>query len=458
MSTVSFECAVCLEDRSQPEDTVRTVAENNPICSECLPQILGLFEEALKNQIHFPPRWGLEEISFESFEDLFSDEFRREYREKIVEYNTPIPKRVYCQHKVFTGRDKSTGQAETDFCNTFMGSVETKSVSQCSGCSNWMCMECRDTTALPPPAAHTCDATKSDSESTASDSATQNKEWTECPNPDCGIKIALMDGCNAITCPCSTEFCVLCGEIAGHDSDHWTEGKPCPRWGAVDAPNPMFDRRPGPVARPGFPVVIVNDPLAVANADHLEIAFEATFHAQDRLFMDVEESLTLLEELSNEQFWMEDAEGKIPQTILDMKELFRLWQHNFSWLKIDSAIANADPRIRNMIADPTIQAIKTTNFFIRDAVLQEKLLATHTAALEISGEDSVLFTVPVIEIFERYNTVHKPKLIANLQQFNAARDAGRALWVEEQDRFARGMRRRRQQEDEEDLPHRRASI
>ena len=42
--------------------------------------------------------------------------------------------------------------------------------------------------------------------------------------------------------------------------------------------------------------------------------------------MDVEESLTLLEELSNEQFWMEDAEGNIPQTILDMKELFRLWQ------------------------------------------------------------------------------------------------------------------------------------
>ena len=193
MSTVSFECAVCLEDRSQPEDTVRTVAENNPICSECLPQILGLFEEALKNQIHFPPRWGLEEISFESFEDLFSDEFRREYREKIVEYNTPIPKRVYCQHKVFTGRDKSTGQAETDFCNTFMGSVETKSVSQCSGCSNWMCMECRDTT---PPCLHPRPTLAMPPNLTASRRLLiprhKNKEWTECPNPDCGIKIALI--------------------------------------------------------------------------------------------------------------------------------------------------------------------------------------------------------------------------------------------------------------------------
>jgi hypothetical protein len=104
------------------------------------------------------------------------------------------------------------------------------------------------------------------------------------------------------------------------------------------------------------------------------------------------------------------------------------------------------------------EAIGTTNFFIRDEILQAKLRETHAAALEISGEDSVLFEIPVMEIFERYNTVHKPRMIEDVRQFVAARDAGRTLWFEEEDRFARGMHRRQQHEDDQDLPHRRASI
>ncbi|KAM0712822.1 hypothetical protein Q7P35_000269 [Cladosporium inversicolor] len=451
MSTVSFECAICLEDRSQPEHTVRAVADDNSICFECLPQILGLFEEALKNQINFPPRWGPEEISFESFEDLFPDEFRLAYREKTREYRTPVPKRVYCKHKVST-------DSGTEFCNTFMGSVEAKTVSQCPGSVNagfkhYVCMECKEEVALPPPTIHICDSTKAVAKSDNDSKASDSKEWTECPNPDCGIKIALKEGCNAITCPCSTEFCVLCGEIAGHDSDHWTEGKPCPRWGAVDAPNPMFDRAPI-IVLPGFPAVIIplEGPQAIPNAI-------VAYAANDRLRLDAEEALTLLEELASEQFWMTDDEGNVNKVILEMKELFRLWHQNLTWLKLDLAVGLADPLIRPLIVNPIEQAVETTNFFIRDEILQAKLRETYAAALGISGEDSVLFTVPVLEIFERYNTVHKPKLVEHVRQFVAARDAGRALWVEEQDRFARGMRRRRQQEeDEEDLPHRRASI
>lgn len=462
MPTVSFECTLCTEDRSQQQDAVRTIADN-PICDDCVPEVLSLFKDALKNEINYPPRWGPIDISFESFEDLFNDDFRLAYREKVREYTTPIPKRVYCQHKVVsTSMDKSASQAGADFCNTFMG-VQVKSVSRCSGCTQWMCMECRDI-AVPPLEAHTCDnlnaAIKAESESNAFDAAKRGVEWQECPNPDCKMKCDLRDGCNAMICPCSEHFCFLCGEVADHDSDHWMEGKPCPRWGAVGAEVPMFDRPPGPIPHPGFLVILAPQQDLLGDPVDLQ-HFDIVFAADDRLFMDSEESLTLLEESASEQFFMEDPSGQIPQTILDMMELLRLWQTNFSWLKIDSALAGADPLVRNMLVDPIKQAIETTNFFIRDEALQAKLRETHAAALEISGEDSVLFTVPVIEIFERYNTVHKPRLVENLQQFVAAREAGRVLRVGEEERFARRMLLRHEQEaeaGEENLPHRRASI
>ena len=219
MSSKSYECVVCLEDRTEQEHAVRTIADD-PICPDCIPGILDLFKDALKCEINFPPRWGPIEIPFESFEDLFSDDFRRAYREKIREYTTPIPQRVYCQHKI-SSKDELAGQAEADFCNTFVGGMEAKGISRCSGCTNWMCMECRET-ALPP--IHTCDdvaaATKSDSESKAFDPATKGKEWQECPA--CKIKIALKDGCNAMTCMCGTCFCYICSKEADHGGYHWT--------------------------------------------------------------------------------------------------------------------------------------------------------------------------------------------------------------------------------------------
>ncbi|GAB7326286.1 hypothetical protein MBLNU13_g10262t1 [Cladosporium sp. NU13] len=456
MPFTSYECAVCLEDRTEREHAVRTIADD-PICSDCISGILDLFIDALKCEINFPPRWGPIEIPFESFEDLFSDEFRLAYREKAREYTTSIPKRVYCQHKI-SSKDKSAGQAEADFCNTFMGSVEAKGISRCSGCTKWTCMECRDT-ALAPLAVHTCTtkaASRSETESKAFDAARKGIDYQVCPNPACKIKVGLKDGCNAMTCACNTFFCFVCGEEADHDSGHWTEGKPCPRWGALDGSNPIHDR-PAIVAQPGFPLILipVEGPQAVPNPQNAFIAFAHS----DRLYMDSEESLTLLEEIASEQFWMEDASGQISQPILDMKELFRSWHQNFEWLKLDAALAGADPRVARLVVDPVDQAIGTTNFFIRDKILQAKFREAHAASLEISGEDSVLFTVPVMEIFERYNTVHKPRLIHHVQVFEAARNVGRAVWAEQEHQFAMDMFRRQRQEDgEEELPHRRASI
>jgi hypothetical protein len=186
-------------------------------------------------------------------------------------------------------------------------------------------------------------------------------------------------------------------------------------------------------------------------------------NGNEQLHFDADESLTLLEELASEQHSMEDNEGNIPKAILDMMELLRLWEANFSWLVEDWVYSTMDPLFRAVLVEPMSEAIGTTNFFIRDEILQAKLRETHAAALEVAGEDSALFTMPVMEIFHRYNAVHKPRLIENVRQFVAARDAGRALWMEQEGRFARRARRmhRRQEhedEEEEDLPRRRASV
>ena len=463
MSLAWYTCTVCIEDQSEPEHLVRTI-DGDPICPDCITTgILPLFEAALKNEINFPPKWGPIEIDFESFEDLFSEAFRLAYREKIWEYDTPVPTRVYCQHRVpTTSKDKSAGDAETDFCNTFMGSVEAKGVSQCSSSPrHWMCMECRDI-ASPPPAIYTCDAAKAaakaDNESKAFDQTTRGKQWQQCPNSDCERKLDLKDGCNAMTCLCGEFFCFLCGEKADHDSDHWMDGNPCPRWGAVDAPNAIFDRPPHPTPRPGFPVVLLPVlPLAPANG---EINVVLVFARNDRLHLDTEDATTLVDELSSEQHFMEDDEGNIPQIILEMKTLLRLLLQNLDWLKVDSALAIVDPAHMHLVVDPVDQTVKTSNFFIRDESLQARMRETHAAALEISGEDSVLFTVPVMEIFERYNTVHKPRFIEHLQEFDDAQNAGRALWADEEDRFVdprnamRMLWRQERENDEDELPRR----
>ena len=45
-----------------------------------------------------------------------------------------------------------------------------------------------------------------------------------------------------MTCQCSINFCYICGEEAGPESEHWmrSEGG-CPRYGAVDSERAMFD-------------------------------------------------------------------------------------------------------------------------------------------------------------------------------------------------------------------------
>lgn len=435
MSDLELECGICLESiNKSDEEKVRSVGHDY-VCSNCAPEVIPHFERALKSEIYFPPRWGAHEIRFEAFEDLFTPGFSLSYREKVKEYRTPVPKRVYCHHKVSTSKDKAEGEPEADFCNTFLG-LEGKGVSLCPTCKGWMCMECRDI-AAPKPELHTCDDTKTEGESKAFDPATKGKEWQECPNPACAIKCGLRDGCNAMICHCGVHFCFICGEKTNHDSDHWMQGQACPRWGAVDAPNPMFDTPdPGPFGfQDGAPFPMMLDGRRVL-----------AFPVNEGLYLDADDALKLLEELTSEQHFMEDAQGAVPQVILDMVELLRNLHDNMDWLAAEWTFGNLHPLLRPRFVDPVAEAVEIQNWLVRDELLQARFRETHAAALEITGEDSVLFEMPVMELFERYSNEHKQRHLETVQRFVDAQNAGRTLWVREEDRAHNRDRRVEDQE------------
>lgn len=418
-----FECGVCLEARDEPHEKIRTVRDDN-ICSECAQDMIPLFEAALINEIDFPPRWGPTEISFDDFEGLFTKDFCLAYRKKVKEYKTPVPERVYCQHKVESAKTQTAGGTEVDFCNTFMGSSQRKGVSQCGGCAGWTCMDCRKI-APSPLYEHICSDVKAESEPDALDKATKGKEWQECPNSACKIKAGLRDGCNVLLCRCGASFCFICGHAAAHDSDHWTEGKPCPRWGGLDAPNSMFDR-PGPVDPPQVELNPRDVMIAL-----MRPAIQAAFlEVGEDLYMDNEEVFTLLEEFGAELHRYIDPNDGLPKILLDMFALLFDLGQSLTWILSDFALKeNLD--LREVLSDPITEAVRTTNFFIRDEILATKFLATLEASLAIVDAESVLREMPVGEIFGRYNEVHKPRYMDALR--DEERAAGRTLWVVRED-------------------------
>ena len=51
-------------------------------------------------------------------------------------------------------------------------------------------------------------------------------------------------GCNFLRCRCSEGYCFICGEGSlEDDSNHWSLGKPCPKYNQPDAHNAMYAYR-----------------------------------------------------------------------------------------------------------------------------------------------------------------------------------------------------------------------
>ena len=111
---------------------------------------------------------------------------------------------------------------------------------------------------------HWCQRTPQNNAEEALKGMTRGKDYQICPNPECKEVFALKDGCVSYSLPllqlkhkltfqqnfvrckqvsCSWGSSFLCGKgPLEHNDDHWTLGKPCPRFNQPVARNEMYDR------------------------------------------------------------------------------------------------------------------------------------------------------------------------------------------------------------------------
>ncbi|KAM0720185.1 hypothetical protein Q7P37_004321 [Cladosporium fusiforme] len=230
-----IECAVCLEVPSNP----RMVNPEYPefmICAECSKdEIVPMIIKAKAQEFFYPPSFGdLFVIEVSNFIDLLPDGFLESYREKQIEYDTPVNSRIFCLQQ------RAKGSIVKEQCGIFLG-VKAESRLE----KPYKCPECYPSSGKV--SCSTCKEVYAEREAhdcTEEGSAEVIAEGLLiCPGEGCERVIDLYSGCNAVRCPnpCFTEACAQCGMAAAHDSDHWTAGTPCPRFGSKTDEGAIFD-------------------------------------------------------------------------------------------------------------------------------------------------------------------------------------------------------------------------
>jgi hypothetical protein len=150
----------------------------------------------------------------------FDDAFIEQYKLKEIEHNTFPNDRVYCECM------KSIG------CMVKLGPGETYiAIGTCKepDCGKKACLICAShldqANLLAAMNNHDCKETlaaKEEDFQKIKDSDERGTNFQLCPT--CSRSIQLSEACNHITCPCSTEFCYLCGKPATAHSGHWDSG------------------------------------------------------------------------------------------------------------------------------------------------------------------------------------------------------------------------------------------
>lgn len=140
----TFECTICLDSKPSPAIDVA----GDEVCRDRFESdIRGLFNAALEKGSAWPVTWGAAELKPDNFHDLFSEEFREQWRVKVIECRTAPSERVYCKHfadHVSVGGMQAPDEQEN--CGTFVcvNSYATDSgyTVPCFKCKSTICASC----------------------------------------------------------------------------------------------------------------------------------------------------------------------------------------------------------------------------------------------------------------------------------------------------------------------------
>ncbi|KAK4888495.1 hypothetical protein LTR27_012608 [Elasticomyces elasticus] len=272
--TSTLVCSVCDEESTANGRRPFTIA-GDTVCWQCaVGSVKGEFIAALANEDVWPVRWGGVRIEPEELKGLFSATFLFQWKEKTIEYNTPIDERVNCKHSVLRGEGESTRALEGSnlsgrhpdelkLCNQFLGPRLTRIAKPtiCTGCNGKACRGCGE--PIKKGAKHECKTVliKED----PFKGMVRGKEYQKCPK--CPLVVKLADGCNAMWCRRdSIYFCYICGSEVEHDGGaHFAPGG-CPKWNHPEAPNAQYEQ-PGEAPMDDDAVIAAWDQLLTILVD-----------------------------------------------------------------------------------------------------------------------------------------------------------------------------------------------
>ncbi|TFK47505.1 hypothetical protein OE88DRAFT_764952 [Heliocybe sulcata] len=117
------------------------------------------------------------------------------FREKSVEFETPIQKRVYCANPS---------------CSAFLGkqvSVARLLTCSASRCGSKTCLGCKQ--LVQKSLQHVCKLLQEEADDVFM-TLVNRQGWAYCPG--CRVPVERTAGCDHMTCRCKTEFCYKCKE------------------------------------------------------------------------------------------------------------------------------------------------------------------------------------------------------------------------------------------------------
>lgn len=216
----SWYCNLCLEHHN---DRPPFLINNDVVCAQTLRHI---FEDSVKSEINFPPRWGDTVLDpWDSrYRRVLSTLFLKQYDEKSKEWSVPERLRLYCQRRRL--------REASEPCGAFLGGWEGKQeCRRCEMCQGYTCPRCRR--AFPPgrrqwrekKIRHRCEPiAERELREQAFAGLKRGRDYQDCPNLQCQKRIELAEACNHIKCPCGMDFCYVCGCPAKPGTGHWARG------------------------------------------------------------------------------------------------------------------------------------------------------------------------------------------------------------------------------------------
>jgi IBR domain, a half RING-finger domain len=180
-------CLTCGSDNVPIIKTAK-LACSHRMCHDCLRRI---FTMSVSDPAHMPPKCcTAQHIPLKHVDKLFDQKFKKTWNRKFQEYTTR--NRIYCPARQ---------------CGEWIKpnhiSVENgRKVGKCKRCGTRVCCICNNKM-------HISRECPKDPATNLFVEVAKKEGWQRCFN--CSAMVELKEGCNHMTCRCTAEFCMICG-------------------------------------------------------------------------------------------------------------------------------------------------------------------------------------------------------------------------------------------------------